>query len=376
MLNKLDDYPVHQTPEPLAHPATSDRNVYDRTWFNGYANDGGYYFGIGMAVYPHRGVLDCAFSVVQPGGRQHCFFGSRRAPDERTDMSVGPFSIDIEEPMRRARVRLEDNDTGIACDLTFSCRSASIQESRQTLWTGTRRTMDATRFAQFGRWSGWIRHPDGRIDVDERVCHATKDRSWGVRGVGEPESGGAPTMQRGICFVWAPLFWDDHVTHAIFFDGPEGEALVREGIRAPLYATEDAVPGVEDPGLVRMAGAAHRIRYHEGTRLARVAEVDLMELGGAVRTIQLEPILRFQMKGLGYMHPMWGQGRWQGELATAGESFDPDALDLTAIDNFHVQQVVRASDGEREGIGVLEQIVVGPYAPAGFTGLNDVSAGD
>lgn len=47
MLNKLDDFPIHQTPEPVAHPATSDRNAYDRTWFNGYANDGSYYFGIG-----------------------------------------------------------------------------------------------------------------------------------------------------------------------------------------------------------------------------------------------------------------------------------------------------------------------------------------
>ena len=99
MLNKLDDYPVHQTSEPLAHPATSDRNVYDRTWFNGYSADGSYYFGIGMAIYPHRGILDCAFSVVQPGKLQHCFYGSRRAPEERTDMSCGPFRIEILEPM-------------------------------------------------------------------------------------------------------------------------------------------------------------------------------------------------------------------------------------------------------------------------------------
>ena len=68
MLNRLDDYPVHQTPEPLAQPATGDRNFYDRTWFNGYAVDGSWYFGITMAVYPHLGVLDCAFSVVRPGG--------------------------------------------------------------------------------------------------------------------------------------------------------------------------------------------------------------------------------------------------------------------------------------------------------------------
>lgn len=30
MLNHLDDYPIHQTPEPIAHPASSDPNVYDR----------------------------------------------------------------------------------------------------------------------------------------------------------------------------------------------------------------------------------------------------------------------------------------------------------------------------------------------------------
>ena len=151
MLNKLDDYPIHQTPEPIAVLATSDRNAYDRTWFNGYAGDGSYYFGIGMAVYPHRGIIDCAFSTVRPGERQHCFYGSRRAPDERTDTSVGPFRLEVIEPMRRTRVILDDNASGLSCDLTFSTRTAAIQEARQTLWSGTRRIMDATRFDQFGR---------------------------------------------------------------------------------------------------------------------------------------------------------------------------------------------------------------------------------
>src|SRR5262249_30116868 len=45
VLNNLDDYPVHQTPEPLAQLATTDRNAYDRTWFNGYSSDGTRYFG-------------------------------------------------------------------------------------------------------------------------------------------------------------------------------------------------------------------------------------------------------------------------------------------------------------------------------------------
>lgn len=376
MLNKFDDYPIHQTAEPLPHPATSDRNFYDRTWFNGYAQDGSYYFGVGMAIYPHRGILDGAFSVVEANGRQHCFYGSRRAPAEHSEMKVGPFRIEVLTPMRRARVVLEDNPSGITCELTFSARTAAIQEKHQTLWNGTRRVMDATRFAQFGRWKGWIRHPDGDIVVDESVCLATKDRSWGLRPIGEPDAGGAPTRPNGVFFLWAPLVWESHVSHAIFFDGPHGEALVREGLEAPLYPGESSIPpGTEDGLCSRMADAAHRVEYHPGTRLAKAAEIDLVDIHAKVRTISLEPMLKFQMKGLGYLHPEWGQGMWKGELELGGESFDPQQLDMLARENLHVQQVVRASDGEQEGIGVLEQICIGPYAPARFTDFFDGAKG-
>ena len=33
-LSPLDEYPIHQTPAPISSPATSDRNFYDRSYFN------------------------------------------------------------------------------------------------------------------------------------------------------------------------------------------------------------------------------------------------------------------------------------------------------------------------------------------------------
>lgn len=372
MLNRFDDFPIHQTPEPVAHLASSDRNAYDRSWFNGYSTDGTRYFGIGIATYPHRGILDCAFSAVEAGGRQHSFFGSRRAPLERSDTTCGPFRLEVVEPMRRTRVVLDDNPSGVTCDLTFSARTAPIEEARQTLWRGSRRWMDATRFDQFGRWSGTVGHPDGGFDVDDEGWWGTKDRSWGVRAVGEPETGGAPDRSLpSFFFLWAPLVWDDHVSHAIFFDGPEGQALVREGLTAPLFPSESALPDPTEARDTRMASAAHRVRYVPGTRLAASAEIDLTDLAGATTTIALEPVLRFQMKGLGYGHPEWGQGRWKGELELGGETFDPAAIDLLAPEHLHVQQVVRATAGDARGVGVLEQIAVGPHTPSGLTGLLD-----
>jgi len=367
MLNKLDDFPIHQTPEPVAHPATSDPNFYDRTWFNGYRSDASQYFGLGLAVYPHRGILDCAFSTVEAGGRQHCFFASGRAPQERTDMAMGPFRLEIDEPLRSARVIVDDNETGISADLRFSARTSPIQEARQVLWSGQRRVMDATRFAQFGRWTGTVQHPDGEFEVD--AWHGTKDRSWGMRGVGERVQIGAPQKMGSAFFLWAPLIWDDHISHAVFFDGPQGQALVREGLTSPLYPSSADIPHELDATATHMATAVHRVKYQLGTRLAESCELDLIDLHGKVRTIEMTPHLRFQMKGLGYGHPTWRQGAWQGEFAMHSESFEPADLDLTSPENIHVQQVVTVTDGERTGIGVLEHIVVGPYEPSGLTGL-------
>ena len=374
MLNKLDDFMIHQTPEPIAHPATNDRNVYDRTWFNGFAEDGSYFFGLGIATYPHRGILDCAFSVVRPGGRQHCFFGSRRAPTERTEMVVGPFRIEVIEPMRRTRVILDDNGSGLGCDMIFSARTAPIEEARQTLWAGARRIMDATRFDQFGRWRGVLQTPDGAIAVDETLCRGIKDRSWGVRRVGEPEVRSAPQAPQRAFFIWAPLFWSDHVTHAISVEGPRGEAWIQEGLKAPLYEGAPETPDHEDGKVEHMASIKHRTRYRPGARLIESAEIDLIDQTGATRTLALDPILKFQMKGLGYGHREWGQGVWKGELALGQDSFDPSMLDGLAPENLHVQQLVRATDGADQGIGVLENICVGPYAPAGFTDWFDCAS--
>jgi len=148
---------------------------------------------------------------------------------------------------------------------------------------------------------------------------------------------------------------------------------VREGIEAPLFDGPADIPTAVEAGDTRMATARHRVDYARGTRLASGAEIDLERVDGSNRTIKLEPILKFQMKGLGYMHPEWRQGAWQGELATGHESFDPRQLDPLAPENLHVQQVVRASDGSKQGIGVLEQICIGSYEPSGFESFLDGS---
>ncbi len=371
MLSKFDDYPIHQTPEPVAHAASSDRNVYDRYWFNGYRDDGAFYFGIGLGYYPNRGIMDCGFSVVIDG-RQHAFHGSRRAGNEPSESTVGPFTIEVVEPMRAVRVTLDENDTGISCDLHFEARTACVEEGRQTLRNSRHIVMDATRFAQFGRWHGHFVVDGNRVEIDREHVLGTKDRSWGIRTVGEHEQGGAPVAKLPqFFFLWAPIHWDDHCTHFGMFEDADGYRWHQDAAIVPAYEAPSEIPGVMDDDIRYWSQVEQKIRYVAGSRRAAAAEIALVSSSGERREIELEPLLCFRMKGIGYMHPEWAHGCWKGELEIGGETWVCDDVDPLGLENVHIQQVVRARCEGREGIGVLEQLAIGPHAPSGFKDFLD-----
>ena len=375
MLSKFDDYPIHQTAEPVFHAATSDRNTYDRFWYNAHARDGSFYFGVALCRYPNLGILDCSLSLAIDG-RQYAFHGSRRAPLEPTDTTVGPFALHILEPMGRHRVALGPNDTGIECDLVFTPHTACIEEGRQTLRNQRHLIMDVTRLDQFGSWEGWIRYDGKRLKVDGHSTFGLKDRSWGVRPVGDPYGGGAPLAEfQAIHFCWMPIHWEDECSLAGWFEDGTGKQWHTDQYFLPRYAKMEDIPGTNDPGSYGWEGRVqHDITMIPGTRRASAALITMQDRSGETMEVQLEPVLVHRMKGLGYQHPVWGHGKWQGELAIAGESWADGDLDPLALENIHVQQIVKATCGDRVGHGVLEQLHIGPSTTLGFADWFDGAA--
>jgi hypothetical protein len=372
MLSRHDDYPIHQTPEPLAHPATGDRNFYDRYWFNGFSRDGELFFAVALGVYPNRSVMDAAFSVVR-GGHQYALHASRLAPRERTESRVGPVAIEVLEPLRRLRVSIAPNDTGLEGELVFRARTSATEEPRTTRRQQGRIFMDSTRLTQFGTWTGTIGVEGTPIEVTADRVLGVRDRSWGVRPVGEREAG-APGTAPQFFWLWAPVHFDDICTHFGTNEDENGVSWHANGAIIPTYPSCDEIPACEEPRIERMPSVAHRIRWRKGTRRSQGAEIELIPSKGDRHVISLEPVLSFQMLGLGYLHPEWGHGMWKGEEALAGESWTLDALDPLDPRHIHVQQLCRARMGEREGMGVLEQLVIGPHHPSGFTSLFDGAA--
>jgi hypothetical protein len=89
------------------------------------------------------------------------------------------------------------------------------------------------------------------------------------------------------------------------------------------------------------------------------------------RTIELEPLYEFQMIGLGYGHPEWGHGFWKGESAVGGERWTLPVDTPCDPRHLHIQAVCRATCDGVQGIGILEQLVIGPHAPSGLRQLLD-----
>jgi hypothetical protein len=377
VLTKLDDYPIHQTPYPVAHTYSADLNHYDRYFFNGYSPSGDLFFAVALGYYPNRKVMDAGFSVVRDG-IEYSLIASRRAPQEPTDTSAGPIKVTVEEPLEKLRVTVAPNDHNIEADLLFTARTVPVEEPHFSRTDGISRTFDLTRLTQWGSWSGFVKVNGERMDVDQTV-RGCRDRSWGVRGTGERRTVAPPGGPPQFFWLWAPINFDDLCVHFDVNEDADGRQWHSNGVivpvqSPPLHSLErgrGGVVGAETGGLQHMARVAHDIAWEKGTRRAARATIRLTPHNGDDLNVDLEPLYNFQMKGIGYGHPEWGHGMWKGEAALNYEEIDlakVNPLDPTMI---HIQAICRATMGDRVGIGVLEQAVVGEHRPSGFTGIFD-----
>lgn len=365
MITKGDDYPLHQTPEPIAYTGAT-RNFYDRFFFNGYDKTGDVFFAAAMGIYPYVNVLDGAFSVVVDGVQRNVY-GSKVMHLERLDTSVGPIGVGIVEPLRVLRVTCDDAANGVRADLTFSARTLPHEEPRFTRRIGSQIAMDYTRLTQYGTWSGWIEVGGKRINVTPGEFRGSRDRSWGIRGIGAADS--QPNPEAGspqFYWLWAPLNFDDFSTHYFVNEDAGGEAWNSNGVVVPL---------LDQPAMEPMQSWRSKLVFKPGTRHAASAEIDFTARSGANWHFELTPRWHFYMRGIGYTHPHWRHGTYHGELEAGYDEFAVADVDSTDL---HIQamcDVLLTNDaGQFKGQGILEQMIIGPHAPSGFTELMDMAS--
>ena len=369
MITPFDDFPIHQTGDPIAQTVSADPNHYDRYFFNGFARDGSFMIGAAMGHYPTRGVIDAAFSVVVDGV-EHSVFASGRMPDDRAT-TVGPLTVEVIEPLRAIRVVVTENAQGLTADLTFRARTAAIEEPKQTIVRNNVRIMDYTRLTQWGTWEGTITVAGRTIDVRADATFGVRDRSWGVRGIGVQAPTNFPPQAPEVFWLWAPLHFDDLCTHLALFEHSDGSRWMQSALVVPILAGPDAPTWGEVEEPEELVDVRYEIAWQEGRREMDTAALEVTHADGAVDRIEFERLYTFRMRGIGYMHPHWSHGSTHGSLEVGGESIPLDEFRPDDPSCIHIQTLCRVRMGDREGIGVLEQLAFGPHAPTGLTGILD-----
>lgn len=364
MLTKGDDYPIHQTPEPIAYTGSS-RNFYDRYFFNGYHLQEDIFFAAALGVYPYVNIMDAAFSLIIDGV-QHNVLASKLLHMERMDTQVGPVAVEVVEPLHCLRLTVEDTDHDLSADLTFTSRAPAQEEPRFTRRVGAQLMMDSTRLTQNGHWQGWIVSKGRRIEVDSSQWLGTRDRSWGVRTIGAADAQPNPDGDRARQFywLWAPINWPDCVSLYHLNDDEYGRPWNTNGVYVPLTGQGDSE---------EMGSVSSEIDFITGTRHAREARLRFERHRGGVTEIVMQPRYHWYMQGVGYGHPEFSHGSYHGELASTYEEYAlADVDDATTLHIQAICDVTMSGDlGACTGRGVLEQLIIGPHEPSGFKELLD-----
>lgn len=357
----LDEYPIHQVPLSMARTETSDRNFYDRYYFNAHDQTGEVFFVSGLGVYPNLGVVD-AFATVIRGDDQRAVRWSDRL-STRGQMSVGDYRIEVVEPLNR--VRLTQDHPDLSFDLSWEGSFPAVLEDRHLLMNGPRPNLDASRFAQLGSWSGTISVDGTDFAVSPDAWMGSRDRSWGIRPSGDPDPVGRMTElgPDGFWWVYCPLRFEDF--SLVMITQEDGS-----GYRSLNYAIRVFADGrIEQLGWPRVV-----IDYAPGTRRMVHARLHLTDPAGEPVVVDIEPLGSITLQiGTGYgSDPEWSHGRWMGPEWSLSSRYDVTADELAERRRVGVNEyVVRATCDGATGSGMFEHRVAGRHAPSGFTTAAD-----
>jgi hypothetical protein len=364
-LSPLDDYPVHQAALPIRHPATSDRNFYDRYYFNCHAGTAELMLLIGLGQYPNLGVTD-AFAVARHDDVHRVVRASRELGIDRMDTSVGPFRVEVIEGLRTLRVVLEPNEHDLEFDLTWDGAIPAQAEPRHFIRQQERVTFDSVRLAQTGRWTGHVRSGTREFTITPERWRGSRDRSWGVRPVGESEPPGIQSKNLPqFYWMYAPMQFDDYSILAIVQEDGSGNRIVEEAVR--VWPEHDGRPPQQ------LGRPEYRPRYVPGTRDVHEATIAFSPPGGAPIEVTVHPVLPVSlMVGTGYgLEPDWKHGMYQGpDLVVQGVCYDlsreEDLARMWGMKDTAAVFECTESGTTVTGSGLFEYWAFGPHAPTGL----------
>jgi len=315
VLLRFDEYPYHQITASFAGVAGSDPQWNDGHYVCVSDQAGQVCLTSTLRFYHNNDVLD-GFVCLRHAGRQHNIRLSRRLRPHMDELAVGPLRLELIEPMRVLRLVLEDNEFGMALDVT--CRSARVpyEDPAEVTRIDGRLISERMTYEITGKCEGWVRVGDARYELDPATDSFFRNHSWGYQaGRGGPRLYAAPTVgaRRRVPGVrqWVLFDMPDH--GGFYFVDPSGRRASGKG--AIMLADRSvAVTAVEDD-----------LQFYDGGRRLRSGTFQLTDAEGAVRRYQVRDLGWVYCQGGGYFggfNDGLGQGVYRGDFHVEGEVWD------------------------------------------------------
>lgn len=364
-ISPMDEYLAHQTTETFDHVFTSDKNFYDRYYFNMHASSDELFMVAGMGQYPNLGVTD-AFVAISHGTNQYVVRASRMLGHDRLDTQVGPFSIEVIEGLKSLRLRCDENEWGLSFDLVFEGTVPALEEPKTFIRNRARIGQDVSRYAQVGAYRGTLSVAGETYEVEPGNWRGARDRSWGIRPVGEAEAPGirvedVVAEKVGFYHNWIPLQLDRGMYKVMYDADYAGATLVDEGAFVPAFG---------QPGEIEIYGTPQiEIDFIPGTRELKEARTLVPNPNGEdirIRSVPQRTV--YLAAGTGYIpRDGWGHGFYQGQNVVQGLTFDLSTQEKRSEYALLNETLCRFELHTGEvSYGMHENMCLGIYKPFGF----------
>lgn len=345
-LGPFDEYPIHQTPEPLRFMASSDGRAFERYYFAGTDAEQELIVELGFGVYPNAGTAD-AFAIFAHAGKHTSVRAHRLIGFDRADMRFGPICAEVVVPFQQWRLRLDDNTAGLRFDLTYLDTKHQVFTRRFPVpasLDGITRPDEHSGYEGFGTVSGWIEFEGRRFELSADSTRATRDHHWGIReGMG------------GRRFILTDMNRHTHCSQYVEFDD--------WGVWSQRVFYQ---PGSDNPAAVDVVKLERFLRFDPQTKdmiggtfvnhlaTGEVKSVDYELVPGAVAYLRTG--MYIGPDGSGTPTGDVSHGEFVGDGVVVAETFDVS----TAEGRLHLQgmsdKLCRATcDGETT-FGILETI--------------------
>lgn len=175
-----DESFTHQLPRPFDTVHHPDGSWSDRCYFFAHSADGSLLITTGYGNNPNQGSGAGYCKVSMADGRHWDLLAGRPVTAaDRGDLHAGPMRWTCVEPLKRWKLELGPNSSGIEWELEYEPCGPMWELLPMHVEVDGRVIVDMFHIKEPGRMSGWVQIEGERIPIEG--FHGGRDRTFGLR---------------------------------------------------------------------------------------------------------------------------------------------------------------------------------------------------